>query len=61
MGPQESLTRRKILLISVVNELTYPEFYFETNNDSLTGMQHSIKAIMFQMDNIHACITLDID
>ena len=37
-----------MLLISVANELTYPEFHFETETkvDTLIGMQHNIKAIM---------------
>ena len=41
MGSQELLTRRKILLISVANELTYPEFHFktETKVDGLASVQ----------------------
>ena len=47
MGPQELLTRGKILLVSVAKEYTYPKFHFETETDSLTDVQHKIKVVMF--------------
>ena len=42
MGPAGVTDKKKtILLISVANQLTYPEFHFETETkiDSLTGVQ----------------------
>ena len=49
MGPTGVTNKEKIILISVANKLTYPEFHSETETeaDSLTGMQqHKVNCVL---------------